>query len=159
MRAPLLYACFCTLLLSHALCAQANRTAQDEVLDVVDQLFEAMQKGDSTMARTVFTKNARAFSVVTQAGQPVLQEGSIDAFIKAIGTPHKEVWNERVWDIEVRIDGALATVWERYAFYLDDRLHHCGTDAFQLFRGPDGWKIFHIADTRQEQGCTDPPTR
>ncbi|MFN2421877.1 MAG: hypothetical protein ABR527_10985, partial [Gemmatimonadota bacterium] len=81
-----------------------------------------------------------------------------DGFINAVGTPHEETWDERICDVEVRIDGRLATVWANYAFYLRDRLSHCGVDAFQLFHDVDGWKIFEIADTRRSEGCEPPPT-
>jgi hypothetical protein len=43
-----------------------------------------------------------------------------------------------------------------YAFYVGERLSHCGVDAFQLFKGPDGWRIFEIADTRRSEGCEEP---
>jgi hypothetical protein len=50
----------------------------------------------------------------------------------------------------------LAQAWCDYAFYVDKSYSHCGVDAFQLFKGKDGWKIFHLADTRRKTGCTIP---
>jgi hypothetical protein len=43
-----------------------------------------------------------------------------------------------------------------YAFFAGDTFSHCGVNAFQLFKGADGWKIFHIADTRRREGCEMP---
>ena len=57
----------------------------------------------------------------------------------------------------MRIDDNLATVWNQYAFYLGDTLHHCGVDAFQLFRSSDGWKIIQVSDTQRTEGCEGPP--
>ncbi len=57
----------------------------------------------------------------------------------------------------MRRDGRLATAWMQYAFYLEDDLHHCGVNAFQLVRLDDGWVAFSIADTRREQVCEAPP--
>ena len=68
----------------------------------------------------------------------------------------EEVWDERIWDAEVRVDGNLATAWMKYAFYAGDEFSHCGVDAFQLFKGVDGWKVFHVADTRRREGCETP---
>jgi hypothetical protein len=40
-----------------------------------------------------------------------------------------------------------------YSFFAGPRFSHCGIDAFQLFRGPGGWKIFQLTDTRRRTGC------
>ncbi len=87
----------------------------------------------------------------------MLREDAIDAFVAAVGTPHDEVWDERIWNVQVRVDGNLATAWMDYAFYLGERFSHCGVNAFQLFRGPEGWRIIQIADTRRREGCQTPP--
>jgi len=131
----------------------------DEVMAVVNQLFEGMRKGDSTLVRDAFTNDARLMTVFEKEGKPVLRLGSIDRFANAVGTPHDKVWNEPIWDYEIRIDGRLAQVWTKYAFYLDDEFSHCGVDAFQLFNGEDGWKIFQLTDTRQYENCEFPPEK
>ena len=51
----------------------------------------------------------------------------------------------------------LATVWVDYNFYVDDAIDHCGEDAFQLFRAPNGWKIIAVADTQRTEGCGPEP--
>lgn len=127
----------------------AGAVDEEEVVAVVVQLFDGMRAGDSAMVRRTFAPDARLVSTSIRDGQPALQSVEIDRFVEAVGTPHEEVWDERLWNIEVRVDEALATVWTEYAFYLGERLSHCGVDAFQLFRSPDGWKIFQIADTRR----------
>ncbi|HYJ79808.1 MAG TPA: hypothetical protein VEW03_09420 [Longimicrobiaceae bacterium] len=82
---------------------------------------------------------------------------SVDAFVRAVGTPHTETWDERISGLEVRIDGPLATAWMNYTFYLDGRLSHCGVNAFQLARTPTGWKTIQITDTRRREGCPELP--
>ncbi len=57
--------------------------------------------------------------------------------------------DERLWDMEVRVDANLAQAWTYYALYVNDEYHHCGVDAFQLFHDGVAWKVFHIADTRR----------
>lgn len=142
-----------------ALVAQAPPPAAEaEVMRVVGQLFDGMRAGDSTAVRAAFHPQATLMSVGVRDDVPVLQTGTtVDAFVRAVGTPHDQVWDERIWNPEVRVDGNLATAWMDYAFYLGDRLSHCGVNAFQLFRGPDGWRVIHIADTRRREGCSPPP--
>ena len=56
----------------------------------------------------------------------------------------------------MEIDGNLAQVWTKYAFFLGEDFDHCGVDAFQLFNDGDGWKIFQLVDTRHREGCELP---
>ena len=135
----------------------AQTDEEGAVLAVVDRLFDSMRAGDSAAFRATLHPEARLVSAMVREGQPVLQiEESLEGFVTAVGTPHDEVWDERIWDVEIRIDGPLAVLWTEYAFYVGERLSHCGVDAFQLFKGSDGWRIFEIADTRRNEGCEEP---
>jgi len=139
--------------------APAPPAEEAAVLAVTDRLWEAMRAGDSTAARSVFYPGATMASVAPRDGVPTVQRGSVDRFVQAIGTPHDEVWNEVVWNEEVRVDGDLATAWMDYAFLLGETFSHCGVDAFHLIRTPEGWKIFHLADTRRQEPCERGPGR
>ena len=56
---------------------------------------------------------------------------------------------ERMWDPEVRIDGPVATLWAAYDFYRATEFSHCGTDAFQLVKTAEGWKVVVLTYTSQ----------
>ena len=49
----------------------------------------------------------------------------------------------------VRIDGPVATLWAPYDFYSSVEFSHCGTDAFQLAKTPEGWKVISVSYTAQ----------
>ena len=145
------------LLAATAAPAAAQETDEAAVMAVVEAMFDAMRAGDSAAMRAVLHPSATGASVSVREGAPTLtREESLEGFVQAVGTPHEEVWDERIWDAEVRVDGNLATAWMKYAFYLGEQFSHCGVDAFQLFKGEGGWKVFHIADTRQREGCETP---
>ncbi len=131
------------------------QSAEDEVMAVINTLFEGMREGDSTMVRSVFHPRLTMASVfVDREGVPRLAiGGGPDDFVEAVGTPHEEQWDERIWEPIILIDGNLATAWTPYAFYLDGELRHCGTNAFQLFRGTEGWQIIRLTDTRRRSDC------
>ena len=86
------------------------------------------------------------------------QQRSNDAsrLISAFGQPREQTWSEPIWNEKVEIDGGLAQVWVDYAFYIDKDFSHCGVDAFHLIKQPDGWKIFHLVDTRRKEDCDIP---
>jgi hypothetical protein len=130
--------------------AQAN--AEQEVRAVIDRLFDGMRAGDSAVVRSVFHPEAGLFTTAVRDGQPVLRADSVAAFVRAVGTPHDEVWDERIANVEIRVDDPLATAWMDYRFLLDGRFSHCGVNAFQLFRTPEGWRILQVTDTRR-QSC------
>lgn len=137
--------------------AQApSGNAKDEVMQVVQHLFDGMRAGDSSQVRSVFVEQARLMTVQTQEEGSRLHTSSVDAFVTAVGKPHDAVWDERIWDVDVHVDGPMAAVWAPYAFYLGDALSHCGVNAFQLVRSADGWRIVQITDTRREEGCEVP---
>lgn len=131
------------------------QTPEDEVRAVVDALFDAMRAKDEATLRSLFLPEARLFNTSIRDGAPTIRFRPIAEFIEAVVTS-PEYLDERIWDVEVRADGTLAAVWNRYNFYRGDVLDHCGVDAFQLFRSSDGWKIFHVADTLVREGCTGP---
>jgi hypothetical protein len=135
-----------------------STTDEEAVREVVSRLFKGMEKGDSAMAHSAFAREVTmATALRDKSNNPVLRrESSIDGFLKAIGTPHKEVYYEEIWNVKVQIDGDFAQLWCDYAFYIDKTFSHCGVDAFHLHKGKDGWKIFHLADTRRKQDCDIP---
>jgi Putative lumazine-binding len=130
----------------------AQKTEEDAVKAVVQQLFDGMRKGDSTLVRNAFASNVQMQTAFyNKAGASTLRtENSIDGFVKAVGTPHAEVWDERLTAWDIKIDGNLANVWTPYEFWLGDKQSHCGIDLFVLFKSDKGWQIIYLADTRRK---------
>lgn len=125
-----------------------------EVVKTIQSMFDAMRAGDSTQLRALFAPNARMMSTFYNPEQePQLRTGSVDRFVSAVGTPHEEAWDERIFGYDVQIDQTMATVWTPYAFFLGENFSHCGVNAFQLYKSEEGWKIVQIMDTRQKAGC------
>lgn len=155
-RAPI--RCTAALALSISLGTPTVAHAQDgkaEVLAVVKRLFDGMRAGDSAMVRSVFHPQVRTISASMRNGAPALNiETSADAFVKAVGTPHSQPWDEKTYDEKVEIDGPIASVWAEYTFHLGTTFSHCGIDHFLLAKDASGaWKIIELADTRQREGC------
>ncbi len=139
--------------------AQEKQYSQEEkeVYKVVLNVFDAMRAGDSTKLGESFTPDAQMFTATyDKEGKPILNQGSLHQFKLAVGSPHDKVYDEPIWNTEIKIDGLLAQVWTDYAFYLGDVFSHCGVDAFQLFKTAEGWRIFHLTDTRRRENCEIP---
>jgi len=136
----------------------ATAPENEAIVKVVRRLFEGMEKGDSAIVSSTFAGDVTLATMrrnKENKGQ-IAHENSIDGFLKAVGTPHPDAWHEEIWNIKVQQDDNFAQVWCDYAFYVGKRFSHCGVDAFHLYKGDDGWKIFHLADTRRSTPCTIP---
>ena len=142
------------LLLSPSLIFAQNGEEELAVKTIIEKLFDGMRAGDSTIVRSVFDPSARLQTAFNdKEGNPVLRTGSIDRFVGAVGTPHDEIWDEKIWSYLTLIDGNLASVWTDYTFYLGEKMSHCGVNAFHLFKSKEGWKISQITDTRRTENC------
>ena len=132
----------------------AQTEDEKAVKAVVVQLFEGMQKHDSTMIRACFHPSARMQSIGINRKTGNIEmttENSIDGFVKSIGSlPATSKIEERVLNYEIRLDAQMATAWTPYEFYVNEKRSHCGVDAFQFFKTEKGWKITTIADTRRK---------
>ena len=116
----------------------------------IDALFDGMRAGDSAAVRGLFASGAHIRSLDVGENDPGVEARTADAFAGTVGQPRDVVWDERVWDVEIRVDGPVAAAWMPYVFYLGDDRSHCGTNALHLVR-PDGeWRIQHITYTRRE---------
>lgn len=133
-------------------------TDEEQVRFIVQELFDAMHAADSFRIKGLFAPEARLLSTsFDQNNKPVISEMAIPAFITNIGKSEKGLLNEVIFNTEVKIEDNLASVWTDYNFYVGDKLNHCGVDAFQLFKGNDGWQIIHVSDTRKKDGCQSEP--
>jgi hypothetical protein len=132
---------------------------ENAVKEVIVRLFKGMELGDSAMVHSAFyDKTTTSATILRDRNNAAIirRESSIQEFLDAVGKPHDGTWYEEIWNVNVQTDGDFAQAWCDYAFYIDKNFSHCGIDAFHLFKGKDGWKIFHLADTRRKTGCTIP---
>lgn len=131
-----------------------DTTDYPAVRAVVQQLFDGMRNGDSSMVRSAFAADAVLFSTFTdKKGVPYVETSSINDFVAAVGTPREEKWDERIHDVAIRTDDGLAQVWAPYVFYLDGKRLHCGVNSFQLVHTTNGWKIQALTDSRRKEPC------
>jgi hypothetical protein len=138
--------------------ASAQSTDQQQVAAVIQQMFKGMYQSDSAMVRATITPDITMATVFTnKEGKVVIsRKGNANELVKGMSTKQAEPLSEEIWGLTVQVDGDFAQAWCDYAFYFGNKFSHCGVDAFHLLRTPDGWKIFHIADTRRKTGCQIP---
>ena len=127
--------------------AQVGDAQSDEeraVIAAAQAVFDAMEALDANAFRNAVVPDGFLLSV----GPGTTRRTTRDDFAANIARQTRPMI-ERMWDPEVRIDGPVATVWAAYDFYSASDFSHCGTDAFQLVKTAEGWKVVVISYTSQ----------
>ena len=131
----------------------AGQAIEDDVLGVVQSLFDAMHEPDADAIRAV-TDSLTRFTLTRQTPEGVrIIVMNAEEFIGAVAGPDSRTLFELIRNPVVQIDGPLATVWAEYQVHIDGQLSHCGYDAFDLVEMDDGWKIINLSDTARRSGC------
>lgn len=145
-----LYLCF---VLTSCINARAQ-TAEDSVKAVVNKLFDGMRNADASALREVFADSMVLQTIAkNREGKVIIRNQNSASFVDFVSKLEKGVADEQIEFDIIRVDGALASVWTPYSFYLNKKFSHCGVNSFQLVRFNDGWKIQYLIDTRKTEGC------
>ncbi|HEY4305044.1 MAG TPA: nuclear transport factor 2 family protein [Gemmatimonadaceae bacterium] len=142
-----------TLLLAASTMTARAQSDTAAVLATANNVFKAMHDRDTVLLKSVFDTSARLVGV-SRRGTPAVTTMTPMRFGAAImGAKAGDVWNEKMINPEVRIDGNIAQVWGDYTFHINNTFSHCGIDAFMLVKVGDTWKITQLADTERKDGC------
>lgn len=142
-------------LLGLAAAAEAQTDDERAVRAHVEALFDAMRASDSVAVRQHFHPETASLYSVSRGRQGELRVHTfeIDEFAASVGHAPSGLLDEHLGEIEIRVDGDLATAWMPYAFYIGEDFSHCGFNSFHLVRTDAGWRTIHITDTRRPTDC------
>jgi hypothetical protein len=120
--------------------AQTSNADRDDVLKVVQAFFDTMTAADVDGARKILQPQGRFHAMRMRDGKPDVRAFANEEYFADLQAS-KQKMRERIWNPEVRVSGAIATLWAPYDFWIDGKFSHCGVDAFDLIKTEDGWKI------------------
>ena len=130
--------------------AQDDMAPDPDVVGTLQTVFDALETGDGALLRSVVAPEVVMHFAETRDGETTYGSATLDGLVERIESS-PEPLIERMWDPEVRVDGALATIWAPYDFYAGSELSHCGTDAATMLRQADGsWQIVALSWTRAQ---------
>lgn len=138
-------------------CATKHAYAQNEkeqVLQVAQQLLDAIEEGDTTAFRALFVSNAMIYTVRERDGQPTTASRSPFTDTFRADTKIKEQMKDK--GVEVQIHGNIAQVWAPYNLWINDQFSHCGVDVFTLLKTTAGWRIAVLSYTIEKEDCDLP---
>jgi hypothetical protein len=141
---------FALLMSSYHLVAQTT-DERIEVMNVVNNFFNLLEKQDSVSLRGIFLKESHDYYVKDDQGRVV--SGGRPSHKFKFSPSQLLVEKIRQGQETINIHKRLAVVWAPYDFWINGKVHHCGVDAFTLIKTASGWKIASIAFTIEQDNC------
>ena len=131
--------------------SSATYSQNEEVKQVVVTFFKGFHAKDSITMKSVCTDKMILQSISESSKGTQLKNDSAQDFFRSIATiPNTILFEEKLLDYSIQVDGAMAHVWTPYEFYLNNKLSHTGVNAFTLFKDNGLWKIVYLIDTRRK---------
>ena len=123
----------------------------EEVKDVIVTFFKGFHAKDSSIIKSVCAENMILQSIAESSKGSQIKNQNPQDFYRSIATiPSTMLFEERVLDYSIQVDGTMAHVWTPYEFYVNNKLSHKGVNAFTLFKDNGLWKIVYLIDTRRK---------
>jgi hypothetical protein len=137
---------------------QALTKEEKELVAAIDTFFAYFHKADTANIRALFHPKATLKSLKYKENKPEVSpevsEDTLHGLLLALANlPKTTKIEERILGYKVQVDADLATVWTPYQFFINDKLSHCGANAFTLVKVADKWQIVAIIDTRRKEKC------
>ncbi|MCM0060388.1 MAG: nuclear transport factor 2 family protein [Algoriphagus sp.] len=132
------------------------QTPEQEVEAVIRSLFDGMKQKNAEQVAAAFSTAGLMQTVQQKPEGTTVGSNSVADFVKRIAnTPAGTVLDERILSYHIKVDGAMASAWTPYQFYVNETFSHCGVNSFQLVKMSEGWKIVYIIDTRRKEPCQE----
>jgi len=147
------FAALLTTAILHAPIAAQTSADHDAILKTVQAFFDTMTAKDVEEARKILMPQGRFHAVRMRDGN--IRSFSNEEYLADLQAG-KRMLRERMWNPEVRVHGAIATVWTPYDFWIDGKFSHCGIDAFDLVKTDEGWKLAGGSYTLEDKCAASP---
>ena len=141
-----------TILLSLMLVFTSALYSQNEdVKQVVVTFFKGFHAKDSITMKSVCAEKMILQSISeTSKGNQLNTENPHSFYLSIATIPPTILFEERILNYSIQVDGAMAHVWTPYEFYVNNKFSHKGVNAFTLFKDNGLWKIVYLIDTRRK---------
>lgn len=133
-----------------------SQSDEEQIEVLIRSLFEGMRTKNAGQVAAAFSEEALMQTVITKPEGNQVGSNAVADFVKRIATtPSETNLDERILDYQIKVDGAMASAWTPYRFYVNENFSHCGVNSFQLVKMANGWKIVYIIDTRRKEPCEE----
>ena len=133
---------------------QNVRKDKDLVLEKVNQFFEALEKQDTNLFKSIIHPGGHTWAVKEEADSVRISVRSFEDRLKKFINPDYII-QEWALDVEIKIHQQVAMAWVPYELDVSGNFQHCGVDIFTMIKSNDSWKIVTVAFTMEPDGCDE----
>lgn len=128
---------------------------KSDALSVINKMFAEMANHNPPAIAEVWTKESSLVAIVAgRDGKKRTVTFTGETFSKNFAEKKGEI-KEDMYAPKVEVDGDIALISGRYAFFVDGKLSHCGLNAFQLVRLDGVWKVANAVSSIDAGGCNE----
>ena len=138
------------------------QSAQEKkaVLQVVQQLFDAMATQDTLAAQQTLMPDGQIYAVQQKGDSVRVGKRANSLFVRNLANKDRVIEERmREKEVNVQIHKQVAMVWAPYDLWINKKFSHCGVDIFTLIKTDTGWKISSLAYTIEPDGCKPQKSR
>jgi hypothetical protein len=126
----------------------AQSSEDKDVMAPIQRLFDGIARADRSMMLSALTPEGGS---VNSFRQGRLHQYPLHGLVDNAPSEWKPgQYTEKMRDPIVHVDQNIAVVWSPYAFYVDGKPQHCGTDIFNLVKVDEKWLIAAAEDNATE---------
>lgn len=125
---------------------------KEAVNAVLIKVFDAMRAGDDKTLKTLILSDTNLDRIAPN--KPVDRGVSSD-WIGWVATLNPGQADEQIFDVEINVEGPLATAWAPFTIAIDGELKSCGVNHFTLVKEDADWKVAYLIDTHTPEKCIE----
>jgi len=126
--------------------AQQKQQDKKEILQKVQQFFDALEKQDTILYKSILLKDGQTWAISEKDGTVKYSMRQFSDRLKTFINPNSII-QEKTLSSKVMIHKQIAMAWVPYTLDISGKFSHTGVDVFTLLKTSQGWKISTIAFT------------
>lgn len=146
--------CLLLVIVSFQLNGQNSHPEEKQILQKVNQFFEALEKQDTILLKSIVLLDGQTTSIRTQNDSLQTRTALFKDRMRSFVNPQSVIY-EKMLSAEVKIHGRIAMAWVPYTLSINQNFNHCGIDVFTFFKTNDGWKIVSLDYSVEPSVCPE----
>ena len=153
------FAAILILIFGSATARADHHTDEEALIAVLDEFSLHLHNLDAASARQIMEEKGTIIYVIVneEEGTTNFLPLSISEYLLRwtgmASNPDMGVIEEVMFNPEIQVHGAIASVWIDYNLIIDGELVQCGKNGFQFIKKDSGWKIANAVSTFEHVGC------
>lgn len=129
-----------------------NENDKKQILEKVELFFQALEKQDTNLYKSVFMTEATGWAIRTRNDSIITSTWRTADRVKRLKNPASIV-EEKLLSYEIKVHRQIAMAWVPYTLSVSGQFSHCGVDLFTFIKTDQGWKINTCSFTVEPDGC------